>query len=331
MISSIVKNQQIVIFGHKLYSHTHSYIHQNFFNAFLSQGFRVLWIDENDETSNINFENSIFLTEGGVDEKIPLLKSCKYILHHCNTQKYVEAGCKFVQLRNYEYQYISNAIGIEKINNWTYWESESSTLFQPWGTNLLPHQIDDVVIHYNSNKRMVNYVGSIWPEVFTPIQGFADACAQHGIEFKNYCTSHVEFRENESLGSYHLRRALKRAKKSLGIAKEVFISDEIAQKLICESLISPDFRNAHHIKVGYVPCRTFKNLSYGALAGTNSALVNAFFEGLLPYSIDPTELFYLHIEQMKAGDFLEKMNYLKNFIRKNHTYINRAEQLIALL
>jgi len=327
----MIKNKQIVIYGHKLHSHTHSYIHQNYFEAFTYMGYKTLWVDDKDDLSQIKFDNTIFLTEGKVDKNIPLLKNSQYVLHHCNLDKYLEAGCKFIQLRNYENLYISNEKDITKINNWTFFEDKTKTLFQPWGTDLLPHQIDDVTHPYDPRKKTVNYIGSVWSETFGLIEAFADACKKNDIQFKNYCMTHVEYRGRESKTSYFIRRAIKKAEKMLKIKGDQEITDELARKLVTESLLAPDFRNTHHVDVGYLPCRIFKNISYGVLPGTNSQHINEFFEGLLPFNIDPAILFEENLEAIRGKDFKNKMLYLKSNIRQNHTYISRVEQILEVL
>ena len=40
---------KIIIWGHKLHSHTHSYIHQAFNIAFTHLKYNVLWLDDNDD------------------------------------------------------------------------------------------------------------------------------------------------------------------------------------------------------------------------------------------------------------------------------------------
>ena len=79
---------QVVIWGHKLHSHTHSYIHNAFFIAFNHIGYKTLWLDNEDDITNIDFSNSFFITEGQVDEKIPILLNSFYVLHNCNMDKY---------------------------------------------------------------------------------------------------------------------------------------------------------------------------------------------------------------------------------------------------
>jgi len=320
----------IVIYGHKLHSHTHSYIHLNYFKAFKHLGHDVIWVDKTDNLRNLQLDNAVFLTEGNVDDSIPLIKNAKYILHHCNLDKYKDRGCEYIQLRNYEHNY--NYIGktYEKINEWTYFDFQSRTLFQPWGTDLLPNEISLDIYPYDSNKDIIYYVGSIGPDVMHSVQSFASECKKQNITFKNICTSHVEYRFNQSLLSYQLKRGLKKINK-LFFRPRHPISDSMARRYVTESLVSPDFRNKHHIQVGYIPCRIFKNISYGVLPGTNSLLANSFFDGLLPYSTNAAELLDINIEAIKGLHFQENMRYLKTVVSQHHTYINRAIQLLDVI
>lgn len=80
--------KQVVLWGHKLHSHTHSYIHGAFVKAFEYKGYKTLWLDNNDNINNIDFNNSLFITEGQVDKNIPIRNDCYYVLHNCDGSKY---------------------------------------------------------------------------------------------------------------------------------------------------------------------------------------------------------------------------------------------------
>ena len=73
---------KVIIWGHKLHSHTHSYIHNSYFKAFKFLGYEVFWFDHNDDVSGFDFSNCIFFTEDQVKKGIPLRNDCKYIAHH---------------------------------------------------------------------------------------------------------------------------------------------------------------------------------------------------------------------------------------------------------
>ena len=61
-----------VVWGHKLFSHTHSYVHEGFARAFQFLGYDVHWLDDTDDVSGIDFSGALFITEGQVDRRIPI-------------------------------------------------------------------------------------------------------------------------------------------------------------------------------------------------------------------------------------------------------------------
>jgi hypothetical protein len=59
---------KVVIWGHKLHTHTHSYIHEGFFRAFENLGYPTYWFDKLDDIADFDFSNTFFITEGQVDQ-----------------------------------------------------------------------------------------------------------------------------------------------------------------------------------------------------------------------------------------------------------------------
>ncbi len=86
------KFNKVIVWGHKLgdprLSNTFSFIHDSWNTTFSYMGYETLWLDNSDDISNINFDNCLFLTEGQVDQKIPLNNTSKYVLHNCDLSKY---------------------------------------------------------------------------------------------------------------------------------------------------------------------------------------------------------------------------------------------------
>jgi len=82
------KIKQVVLWGHKLHSHSHSYIHGAFYKAFTFLRYKTLWLNNLDNISNINFEETLFITEGQVDQNIPIRSDCYYVIHNCDGKKY---------------------------------------------------------------------------------------------------------------------------------------------------------------------------------------------------------------------------------------------------
>lgn len=293
-----------IIWGHKLHTHTHSYIHNSYYNAFKRLGFETYWFDNNDDISNFNFENCIFLTEDQVHQNIPLNKSSFYILHHCNLSKYIEHGCKFINLCNYvndcrlNKSFNYGTEGIEKITYYSYYDSANNALYQPWGTDLFPDEIGDELIKYDSNKKEVFYIGSIWSENIDLIRPFAQSCFDNNKNFLN----------------------------------KRFISDQEGRDLVNLSYISPDIRCLHHVNVGYIPCRVFKNISYGSMPATNSKFVRDFFgDNILPYSDNTYNLFKENVEFISETKNEEISKWLMNEVKENHTYKTRVETLLKFI
>jgi hypothetical protein len=78
---------------------------------------------------------------------------------------------------------------------------------------------------------------------------------------------------------------------------------------------------------GYIPCRVMKNISYGQLGMTNSKAVYEFFEGMVIYNEDSKQLFYDGVSKMNDHEFIKNQMML---VKENHTYINRALDLIKV-
>ena len=293
---------KVIIWGHKLHTHTHSYIHNSYFNAFKKMGFETYWFDNNDDVSNFNFNNCIFLTEAQVDQRIPLNNTSFYILHHCNTDKYINSGCKIINLCNYVNDCKLNLSpnygteGVEKLTYYSYYDKLNSALYQPWGTELFPDEIGNNIINIDESKQNVNYIGTIWSENHNYIQSFANSCINNGKKFQSF--------------------------KSL--------SDEDSRRLVVDSYISPDIRGLHHINVGYIPCRIFKNISYGCIPATNSEFIRDFLgDNTLPYSSD--NLFDVNKEFLHQNNINDIGRSLMNEVREHHTFTNRIKTLLMFL
>jgi len=282
---------KVIIWGHKLHSHTHSYIHNSYFKAFKYLGYEVFWFDHTDDVSAFDFSNCIFFTEDQVKQDMPLRNDCKYIAHHIRSG-FFDGIDNVLNLGNY----IVDVEKFEKIKDQTYFDSKSKTLYQCWATDLLPDEIDqNNYCKFDPTKNYVNYVGSLYEE---------------GLEFAQEFGSILQSNQKE----LRLYRG---------------VSDEENKKLVRNSFLCPDFRNYHHIKVGYIPCRIFKTISYGQIIGTNSINVKRVFGDYVVFGSNPQELY----ENMIDCSLNEKINMMDAmlFVKYNHTYVNRVKTILKLL
>ena len=293
--------KKVIIWGHKLHTHTHSYIHAGFYKAFQSLGFDTYWFDDNDNIDLNFFSDSIILTETQVDNKLPVCFNCKYILHNCNKEKYKDT--KHVNIQVYT-NGKENSVGISgtKINNYTYYDTDKNILYQPWATNLLPTEITQT---YNTNtNKSVKWIGTV-------------GGGYHGnIEEVN-----LFFNTAKSNG-YTVQS-------TSGYLTEIITCEE-QQKIIFNSEIAPTLVGKWQQVNDYLPCRLFKNISYGKLLITNSPFSWKILEenGVFDYDCD-----ILFEKYQSLGD-RQKQKYFKNsinIVKKEHTYINRIEQILQIL
>jgi hypothetical protein len=186
---------------------------------------------------------------------------------------------------------------VEKIKDLCFFDRTSRTLYQTWATDLLPEEINiNDAMSFNEGIADIHFIGYVWHENQAQIKAFSEACAAKGKQF------HTHF----------------------GIS----YSDN--RKLVRESYISPDFRGSWHVECGYVPCRVFKNISYGVPLGTNSAHVKNLFPDFVAHNEDCYKLFDSCVSHYRALT-VSKIQDAMLFVKSNHTYVNRVENLMLFL
>jgi hypothetical protein len=172
---------------------------------------------------------------------------------------------------------------------------ENRTLYIPWATNLLPHEFPEIE---SKRTNAVYWVGSICGGEMgniNELQAFSDVCKTNGIDFK-------EARLPEGPPTI---------------------------KAIQISHICPAIQGRWQVEKGYIPCRVFKNISYGRIPGINNPTVLDLFPEL-PFSKDMEILFHLNVknESTMKREIVEK---IINTVKTKHTYINRIQRLLEVL
>ena len=159
-----------------------------------------------DDISSIDFSDAVFIVEHSRSHGMPFLKECKYVQTSFNDEfnenEIPEENvirfrhhCDIIDPETFEHK------NVEKIGELSYWDKESRILYQAWGTDLLPFEIDvENPIKFNKNSKQLNYVAMLcekelwwWAEEFsTKIND------NHGVEFK-VDTQSVPDEENKNL------------------------------------------------------------------------------------------------------------------------------------
>jgi hypothetical protein len=291
---------KIIIWGHPLHSHTHSYIHWGFYRAFKHLGYEVYWVDNQDAIKNIDIHNALFITEGQVDQNMPKRQDCYYILHNWNPERYQELfyNNRCILLQVYTDDCLPYAP--EKIDDCIYCNVVEKMIFLPWATDLLPYEIETMKQCIREKKESAVYwIGTIGRGIFgnnDEIADFKKACKENNITFE----------------------------------KNINTSMEKNIDLIQKSYMAPALQGEWQCEKGYIPCRIFKNISYGQWGITNNKIVYDLFKGKIIYNPDTYQLFYdakMYIETASINELYELMDFVKD----NHTYINRIETLLTFM
>lgn len=300
--------QQVVIWGHQLHTHTHSYIHYGFFKAFNALGYKTIWLDNETDLQNYDFKNTLFITEHQVDARIPLHTDCWYAVHNSTDIKYdpiKEAG-RYIDLKVYRNLYLSSPT-LQEVEPFIWYDLPQATIIMPWATDLLPDEIEKNKQSILKNKaltsRKIHWIGTIG--------GGAEGNIEELKPFMRACKAHnIAFIQTDPW------------------AKPVSPAENIT--LIQNSYIAPAICGRIQLEQDYIPCRIFKNISYGHLGVTNSRAVYELFHRKIVYNPNTFALFKDAEKKLQEGNDQE-LYQLMDFVKKYHTYLNRANHLLALI
>lgn len=298
---------KIVIWGFKIrdlnqYVHTHAWIHQGFYQGFKKLNYPTYWFDDKD-TPTIDFKNTLFITMGDTENtKLPCRDDCFYIFHNSNIVPFFEKGVsrkKFMVLQVYTHDCKTRSLTrLFKDDPFQLYNLNERILYFPWATDIFPDEIKNNIkkIKTFKTKKIINFVGMIvdpWP-------AFSNAAKKKGIFFTK-------------IGGYDKKK----------------VSKEDNQKLIQESFMAPAIQCEFQVTKGYIPCRIFKNISYGKIGITNSKTVNEYFNNELIYHSNIDRLFNMAFDVINKNNtnwiLLEKH---MNLIADKHTYLNRCKALL---
>jgi hypothetical protein len=184
------------------------------------------------------------------------------------------------------------------------------SLYLSWATDLLPEEFnfDDRFI---SREKKIYHIGSIAESNINEIRKFVQAAHENGIEFvhRNPWTNPATWEEVKLL------------------TQKSYIAPDLRGSAMRSEINGKVDTGANHKLIGYIPCRIFKNISYGQIGATNSKSVKELFGDLVIYNDDEYQLFY-DVDKIKNDtDYIhEQMKY----VQKNHTYINRVDSIMKV-
>lgn len=288
--------KKFVVWGCELHRHTNSYIYAGIYKAAIAMGLDAYWLNENSDISGMNFFDTIFVTEGQHDKGIPVRDDCFYVLHNCTDSKWNDITNK-IFLQTYTYD-ADHKWGAKPLENYPGTYVIGNGIWQPWATDLLPNEIDLDWVDIPRSME-IHWVGTIGGGRFgneNEINPFKNTANTAGCSWHYHPPGSTSFEQNK--------------------------------QLIQRSFLAPTITGQWQTEMGYIPCRIFKNSSYGHLMATNNKASFDLLEGLGVYSFDTSDLFD-KARSMRQNKSLV-LDSMK-LIRDKHTFINRVNAILSII
>jgi len=288
--------RKVVVWGLKRQYHTHRYIHQSFYRTLKKLGVPAVWTDFNPRQAGVIEAGDFVLS---ADPKgrfvnghnLPVKKNVFYCLHNFSADIARQIDPKFLLHLQVYTNFAETAD--QKWDEVTFFNSQTRTLYQPWGTNLLSEEFRQPA--FNNHKR-VFWIGSVWNNGLN--QGNINEIAE-------------------------LKRAL--GKKKLKFSPVRFVPDWLNIFLIRYSRLAPAVAGRWQAENNYLPCRMFKNISYGQLGFSNVKKFGDLFKGC-NLNEPTTEELVDKALRLSQPDYLALIAEQQKIVR-GHTYVQKLSNI----
>lgn len=290
-IRKSIGNKKVVIFGLRNQRDTFRYIFSSFYLTLKKLDIPVVWVDNLISSNEIISSGDVVLAVNVAGDCLEIKGDVKYCLHNFDIIKYQSKNV--VHLQVYTDQAISP--GIEYWNTATLFDPRLRILYQPWGTNLLPWEFLPPTY---SRINKVYWIGSVWNNELN----------QGNIEMIS-----------------DLKKAL--SKQNIGFIHKANVSDQRNISYIRKSRIAPAFGGGWQAEKNYLPCRVFKNISYGQLGIVNVGKFKDIF-GEAFINGETIEELVENSLSISEKDYLELTNIQQNKIQ-NHTYLDKIANILV--
>lgn len=230
--------------GHDSFRH----IHRHYHHALKKLGKETVWLaDHVKSASALEAGDLVFAVDIASEHLGRPVEEVDYILHNFDISADIWDGLpEESALRLQVYTNACERYGVEWAPGRRY-DRAGRILFQPWGTDLLADEFHPPVFKPHSTE--IPFVGSIW-------DGDGQGNIHAITELKQISNAHrLVFRHYQHISDF----------------KNAFV--------VRNARLAPAFTGAWQIEQDYLPCRVFKNVSYGALALTQVPKFRELFGG----------------------------------------------------
>jgi len=288
------KYNKVVIWGLRTQKHTHAYIHQSFYKGFVKIGANVVWVDDEVENQSVIQKNDFVIAVNVANKNLPPLEDVYYCLHNFDDDFASSlADSRIVNLQVYTNRSEENSV---KWDESTFFDAKEKILYQAWGTDLFEEEFYEPV--NKSWFKVCFWVGSIWNN---------------------------ELNQGNVAEITEFKRVL--ARKKIKFIHLHHISDYLNVLFTRNSRIAPAISGKWQVINNYLPCRMFKNISYGQLGISNVKKFNILFGPELSVQGATIEELVDNALSLSNSQRKEMIRGQQEIVKK-HTYAHKINNIL---
>jgi hypothetical protein len=246
-----------VIWGFRDMSHTHGYIHANFYRVLKRNHATVHWLDDTPQNLSKIPNGSIVLTVNiACNYLIPTPKNM-YIAHNCHDSETFKEFRKNHPDRMIDWTFTqSGSVGTRASDgSIALFNIDTRVLSQPYGTPFSTREFKPFSDRDIRSQSIENHIGSVWNDEMG--RGNAEDIEELSAVLHPY--------------GIKLRRV------ELGKLARTQIGQMLEKRLIKESAIGISVHSKFQVSNGYLACRLFKSVSLGRVPVTNQTSFRSIF------------------------------------------------------
>jgi hypothetical protein len=332
---------KVIVWGYPLHTHTQSYLHACWVKTFKALGKDTYWFtdEQHESPETFSYKHCLFIAEGFKELMIPLDPTNIYCINFCiYPQKYLRYGARLIEIRfkvnefhdcNNDWKLDDGTHSLINLSEDVLYERLTSdsgvapefrgstphpmnyeAVYMTWPTDLLPWEIDlkDAEL---PKENIIHFVGT--PYNNSRLEKFKDIAKKNGIEWIHHdpWTKPVSFEEGKEF-----------------VQKSILAPDFRPESSPQDKAMYGELNGKNHLGIGYIPCRLYKNISYGQLPLTDSPHAAEHFGDAVVYEKDLELLFQKGLEAQK--DTERKVRAMK-LVQSRHTYLHRARDLLRAI
>lgn len=300
--------RKVVVWGLKRQWHSHRFIHHAFFRTLKHLGIPAVWTDFNGnpdiiEKGDLVITSNVYGRGTSGSPLAPFRQGAYYCFHGFDHSGY-DGGDRMARHEvdrkfclNLEVFLNRAEASSDKWDSVTYFDKPSKTLHQPWGTSLMA---EEFYAPKFSSSSFIFWVGAIWNNELN--QGNRASI----LELKQVLKQH-------SLRFIHLK----------------FVPDFVGISAVRLSRLAPAIAGQWQVDNNYLPCRMFKNISYGRLGFSNVPKFAELYKDCTLPGNSITELVNNALSLNKSQ--VLELTAAQQVVTQQHTYVQKLGNIFRAM